>query len=310
MPYILSGVDKQLSNQLNALQTSSSILSTSAGAAVLRTTKEVLNGQTPPPRNIGEAIQLYTDSIFGKASDPFYYRSQYGLPIYNYLLIKGEESTLQQRYSTLDTLSSYRVKYTNPKTKDNPTGENPNQWDELSVDGSDTSLESFPAVFIDSAVMTVTQRKNIVKTKIVNNSSTRKEYISSGDYDIQITGVFSTNNNDIYPTSDVDALIRACQAPIPLEIVSPYLFRFGITRMVIENFSLPQDKGSYATQRFSIKAVSHAANYAEIGTTLANNTQAKGTIQSGLDAVSNLRSTIDSQLENFFASNALASTPL
>lgn len=303
MAYALSGLNRDVANQLNALQTSSDILRQPASVAVLSGTKDIITGKQPTPRNIGEAIQFYTDAVFGKASDPFYYRSQYGVPIYNYLLIKGEETTLQERYSTLDTLSSYRVKYAND------AGGNPNRWDELSKDGQETILTSFPAVFMDSAIISVSKKKNIVKTKIVNNSSTRKEYISSGDYNIQITGAFTTNNDSIYPTSDVDALVRALDAPIPLEIVSPYLFRFGITRMVVDNFDLPQERGSYASQKFSIKATSHAASYAEIGSTLANDTQAKTSVQSGLDSIANLRSTIDSQLEDFFTTNALASKP-
>ena len=304
MAYVLSRQNKALVNQINALQNSQEILRQPASIAVLNGTKELLNGQSAPPRNIGEAIQFYTDAIFGKSRDPFYYKSQYGLPIYNYLLIKGEESTLEQRYSKVDTLSSYRTKYTN-------NGEpNPNTWDELNVDGTDTSEASFPAVFIDSAIMTVSKKKNIVKTKIVNNSSTRKEYISSGDYDISITGAFTTNNDSIYPISDVDALIRACDAPIPLTIVSPYLFKFGITKMVIDSFTLPQERGSYGSQKFSIKAVSHPATYAEIGETFLTNTQAKSNTQSALDGIQNLRSSLDADLEEFFANNALLSKPL
>lgn len=304
MAYVLSRQNRALVNQINALQTSQEILRQPASIAVLNGTKEIVNGQSAPPRNIGEAIQFYTDAIFGKGKDPFYYKSQYGIPIYNYLLIKGEESTLKERYSKQDTLSSYRTKYTNNGQP------NPNTWDELTVDGKNTEEASFPAVFMDSAIISVSKKKNIVKTKIVNNSSTRKEYISSGDYDISISGVFTTNSDRIYPISDVDALIRACEAPIPLSVVSPYLFYFGITNMVVESFTLPQEKGSYATQRFSIKAVSHAASYAEIGSTLLNDTQAKSKTQSTLDDIQNLRSSLDADLEEFFATNALLSKPL
>ena len=82
---------------------------------------------------------------------------------------------------------------------------NPNTWTTI---GSDLTVQTrnFPAIFMDSAIMSVDKKKNIVKTKIVNKNSTRKEYISSGDYSVKLTGVFTTDESALYPTSDVDAL--------------------------------------------------------------------------------------------------------
>ena len=151
----------------------------------------------------------------------------------------------------------------------------------------------------------VSKKKDIVKTKVVNRGSTRKEYIASGDYDVKISGVFTGSKHNIFPESDVDALIRACEAPIALEIISPYLFRFGITRLVVESFDFPQERGSYSSQKFSINCVSHASSYAEIGAELLNDSQKKNIVQSARDTLSNLQNTVEGQIDSFFASNAL-----
>tara|TARA_R110000744_G_scaffold7342_7_gene25383 strand:- start:8584 stop:9486 length:903 start_codon:yes stop_codon:yes gene_type:complete len=291
--------------KMEALQTSSSILTAAPKAAILRapaalvgTGKDLLTGAEPVPRNIGEAIQLFNESIFGKPNDEFFYRSQYGMPIYSYLLIKGAEATPAQTRSQLSTLSSYRVKYTNPEGQDYT----PNTWEVQNPDLT-VSERSFPAIFMDSAIMTIDKKKNIVKTRVVNRDSTRKEYISSGDYTVKLSGVFTTDNDSIYPVSDVDALIRACEAPIPLDVISPYLFRFGITKLVVDSFSFPQERGSYASQKFSINFTSHNSAYSEIGAELLNENQKKHIIQKGLDSIGNLQSTVNSQIENFFTSN-------
>ena len=290
--------------KIEALRTSKNILSKDVVSITGGTAKDIILGATPPPTNVAQAIQMFSNGIFGAAGDPFYYRSAYGAPIYNYLIIRGDSPSSIPRVdsdgnmTSRTELSSYRTKYTN---NGNP---NPNTWETLSPDAS-TITESFPAIFMDSALMTVSKKKDIVKTKVVNRSSTRKEYITSGDYNIKITGVFTGSQHDIYPEADIDALVRALEAPVPLEIVSPYLFRFGITKLVVEGYDMPQERGSYASQKFSINCTSHSASYAEIGAELLNDTQDKGVIQGVVDELANLQSSVDSQISDFFASNPL-----
>lgn len=289
---------------IDALRSSSTILSQAQSAAVITTAKNVITGTEPIPRNIGEAIQLFTGEVFGAKSDPFYYRSQYGSPIYSYLLIKGSTPTELQTRAQLSTLSSYRVNYVNPENKPNP-----NTWTTIDNDLT-VQTRDFPAIFMDSAIMSVDKKKNIVKTKIVNKNSTRKEYISDGDYSVKLSGVFTTDESALYPTSDVDALRRACEAPIPLEVVSPFLFRFGITKLVVDSFSFPQERGSYASQKFSINFTSHESSYEEIGSSLLNENQKKNFIQQSLDDIQNLRNKVDAQTQSFLANEALNIQPL
>ena len=323
--FFLNDANDSVQAQLSALKASNEFLNTRTFATISSGIGDILNQNKPAPRNPQEAIQFFYNEFFGQ-SDPYYYTSKYGNPIYNYLLIKGDEP--DGNFSTLSTLSSYRTKYTNSTSnsvgrdagssalssassgikKPKQVG-NPNTWDEVSLGVTTTRLNSFPAVFMDSAIIKVSKKKKIIKTNIVNNPYTRKEYISSGDYDIQISGVFTTDNAAVYPEADVNALIRACESPIPLTIISPYLYRFGITRMVVEGFDFPNERGSYASQKFSIRACSHAATYAEIGAELANDTQNKSFIKETIDEIGNLRSTIAEELENIDFGSIFNSRP-
>tara|TARA_R110002050_G_scaffold251751_1_gene390046 strand:+ start:16 stop:906 length:891 start_codon:yes stop_codon:yes gene_type:complete len=287
-------------NQIKALQTSQHLLqSTDVANISLQTGKDILQGKVPPPRNLGEALQLFTNGLVGKPSDPFYYRSQYGLPLYNYLLIKGEQPPRngERKRSDLETLSAFRVNYINPEGSPNP-----NTFEQLNNDLT-TNTISFPAIFMDSALITVSKKKNIIKTKVLNRDSTRKEYINSNDYDINISGVFATDSSNRYPVADVDALIRACEAPIPLEVISPQLFRFGITSLVVDSFSFPQEMGSYSTQKFSMKCISHNSEYVDIATEQMNENQKKVATASAIDYAANLRSTVSNQIEDFLLAN-------
>lgn len=289
---------QELIRQQEAVALSLQLLPQAAGARIVSGAKDLVTGSQPTPANFGDGVKLFVDTVFGKAADPFYYRSKYGIGIYNYFIIKGESpsQSAKKNASIYSELSSYRTKYINTEGADYV----PNTWEVLDEFGS-VSEKSFPAIFVDSAIVSVSKRKDIVTTKIVNNSSSRKEYISDNDYDINISGVFATDDANIYPKEDVDALIRACEAPIVLDILCPYLYRFGITKMVVTGYDFPQEKGVYSTQRFSIKAKSHIQLYNEIGTSLLNNTQDKSGTQSALDSIANARTEIDNSIAEFFA---------
>ena len=290
-----------LLKQLDSLQTSFDVLNSGSVLKLQGAGKNLLTGRQRIS-SPAQAVQLFKDTIFGKAKDKFTYRSTFGTPVRNYLLIKGREPNPTQtdgEFAKKDTeLSSYRVKYVNKENKV------PNTWRGTYSSITDEH-ESFPAIFMDTALITVSMKKNIIKTPVVGHDGTRKEYISQGDYDIDITGEFTSGESDIFPEADVEALIKALSAPIALEIACPQLYRFGITRMVVDSFKLPQEEGIYSKQKITIKAVSHAPNYAEIGQELANDNQDKGVIRDVTDKIANLSSSIDDQIFNFFGGTSL-----
>jgi hypothetical protein len=108
---------------------------------------------------------------------------------------------------------------------------------------------------VDTVLFNINQSRNIIKTPIQGLDGTVKEYISDGDYIINIKGVIQ-GANGVYPTQDVENLISICQAKCALTIFSDYLQILGITNIVIENYSLPQEMGSQSQQVFELNCLS------------------------------------------------------
>lgn len=103
----------------------------------------------------------------------------------------------------------------------------------------------------DAVLLTVTQAKNIVKTKIQGRDGTTKEYIGMDDYQIQINGII-TGPNGRFPSDDVSNLKQILDAPIPIPVASSYLNSLGINSIVVEQYELGQEAGGYSYQTFSV----------------------------------------------------------
>lgn len=87
--------------------------------------------------------------------------------------------------------------------------------------------------------------KNIIVRRQVNKGKVRgsiKERWTQDDYSIKIEGILMGKDND-YPEEDVARLRKFCEAA-KVEVYSPLLEIFGITRMVIEQYDFPMTTGS------------------------------------------------------------------
>ncbi len=147
------------------------------------------------------------------------YNGDFGLPVLDILIFGGV------RYETTNTL------------------------------GSVTNI-NLPTVTLGIALLDVTQTKNIVTTSIQGRNGTIKEYISDGDYMINIKGILASNAQDTYPVDLFNALLQYCQAPVSFPASSLYLNRFCITDLVIQDYSFPQVEGMRNIQPFEIKCLS------------------------------------------------------
>ena len=124
-------------------------------------------------------------------------------------------------------------------------------WDNLILDSEDIKLR------IDMVLITVSQSKNIIKTSIQGLNGTVKEYISDGDYTLQINGaIFSDKNTNEYPEDDVLKLIRICRKQETIRVESKFLNRLDIDDIVIENYKLTTKAGVNNVQFFTLNAVS------------------------------------------------------
>ena len=120
-------------------------------------------------------------------------------------------------------------------------------------------LFQFDDFVLETVLLSVTQNKNIVRTKIQGKKGSVKEYISLDDYSVQVNGII-VGSNGAYPKNDVQTLLTILNCNEALTVTSWYLQLFGINALVIDSgASLNQDEGQYSRQAFSIPCVSDEA---------------------------------------------------
>ncbi len=110
-------------------------------------------------------------------------------------------------------------------------------------------------LWLDTVLLDVSQTKNIVTTAITGRNGTIKEYISDGDYVVNIKGAITTQGNG-YPMSDVRGLLSILRKKETLQIVSDYLRIFDIYQIVVTDYKFSQVEGFQNTQFFEINAIS------------------------------------------------------
>lgn len=118
----------------------------------------------------------------------------------------------------------------------------------LSYAGSD--------ILLDTAILSISQSKNIVTTTLQGRDGTVKEYISDGDYEINIKGVLDSGNMFVYPETLVKQLKDICDIKDNIEIKSPFAEMLGITEAVITGYSFGQVPAGYNVQSYDITLLS------------------------------------------------------
>ena len=135
------------------------------------------------------------------------------------------------------------------------SGDNPdnNKLSYTTLQGEEIVLDPLKMIVV---LLTVNQAKNIVKTPVQGRDGTVKEYISLGDFMINIKGVLSSDAIDVEPTDEKEQLIKYCAAPIEIACSSRYLQSFGINSLVIENYKLEQIKGTRNLVKYELNCSS------------------------------------------------------
>lgn len=115
------------------------------------------------------------------------------------------------------------------------------------------------SLVVNDAVCAVSRSKNIVTTQMVGMDGTVKEYISEGDYQINIVvGVAAVRDGvivDEYPAEGLEQLRDFFDEKAAIDVHSVFLEIFDIGSIVIKSFSVSQDTASNY-QSVSISAVS------------------------------------------------------
>ena len=120
-------------------------------------------------------------------------------------------------------------------------------------------LEDGTELSIPDAVVAMTRTKQIVTTQVVGMVGTVKEYISDGDFDINIAvgiqGVEDGKVANVYPEEGLRELRKFLELDKPISVQSAFFDLFEINRLVIKSYSLTQGTESNY-QELSISALS------------------------------------------------------
>lgn len=111
-------------------------------------------------------------------------------------------------------------------------------------------------IILQTVLVDVAQRKNIVTTAVQGRNGTVKEYVSDGDYEVRIRGAIVEAGGDGFPSSAVRDLHEILLKSNALQVVSQYLQIFNIYNLVVTGYSFPQSEGIQNTQLFEIDAIS------------------------------------------------------
>ena len=111
---------------------------------------------------------------------------------------------------------------------------------------------NFEELAIDMVLITISQTKNIIRTDVQGRAGSVKEYVSLGDYVINIKAAIVSNDSEKYPADDVRKLHEILKAPIALKFRSEFIDRLGAFDLVVESHSLPQTQGFRNVQAVNI----------------------------------------------------------
>lgn len=115
---------------------------------------------------------------------------------------------------------------------------------------------SYQTVELDCAICNIDFNNQVVRTEIQGLPYSVKEFMSSGDNDVTITGIFNSTP-DVAPMDFIINLSLLFAAPVPIPVTNYFLNANNIYYIVcMPGCQLPQEKGGYSYQKFTIKAIS------------------------------------------------------
>lgn len=129
------------------------------------------------------------------------------------------------------------------------------EFSDGSYTGSDGKDTDYKGLLLEHCLISVSRQKNIVKTILTGSAGTVKEYISAGDFEINIAGFFISENFYLKPEEAVKAFSELCAVPTALNFVQTYLNGLGIGALVIEGFDLPHTEFQNV-QKFTLQCLS------------------------------------------------------
>ncbi len=107
---------------------------------------------------------------------------------------------------------------------------------------------------LPNTILSMTSKKNIVKTALVNRDGTVKEQISIDDWDLRIRGVL-VGKGDNYPEEEKQLMVDWYKRKKSMNIqnVKTAICLEGKEKVVIEDLSFPEIRGFENTQPYEMR---------------------------------------------------------
>jgi len=136
---------------------------------------------------------------------------------------------------------------------------------------NDGNIVPYEGIRIDTVLFDVSIEKNIVTTPINGRDGTVKQFISMGDYQINVQGILTgttTEGNgsftvantyeDYVPEEEIRKLNELIKIPTSLEVYSEFLDFMDISTVVIQGGNIAQREGFRDSVYFSLGFLSDA----------------------------------------------------
>lgn len=136
-------------------------------------------------------------------------------------------------------------------------------------DGNEATNIGSEGVSLSEVLITMSRPKKIVRTPIQGREGDVNEFISLGDYEINISGVLVSEEPLVQPTEALQELLLIADYSGAVVVASNYLNLFGIEQIVIDNFSPSQIEGYRNQIGFTIQA--HSERPIELDIQTASN---------------------------------------
>jgi hypothetical protein len=106
-------------------------------------------------------------------------------------------------------------------------------------------------------IIEISGSKTIVKTAVDGQRGTFKELFAINDYQVSIKGiVIQEDGSENYPKDLLRQLREMCERQSAIQITCDLTNIFGITQLVIENYSFPAVLGAQSWQPFILNCLS------------------------------------------------------
>lgn len=106
-----------------------------------------------------------------------------------------------------------------------------------------------------TALVTINSDKNLLSTRVQGRDYSRKELISNGDIRFNVSGQITSGKPDIYPSEEIKKFIKVMQYKGIVKVNNQVLDQFGITHIVITDFTITPKQGYKSLQQYSFNAI-------------------------------------------------------